>query len=91
MSSTERSGSGTSASTVDDLAGRTATVAGDLKAGVEGAMNDATEKGREVLDGARDVRDAFSDAILSSVRMRPYTTLAIAALIGFAYGAFRRR
>jgi hypothetical protein len=29
-------------------------------------------------------------AILHSIRVRPYTTLAIAGLIGFAYGALRR-
>jgi ElaB/YqjD/DUF883 family membrane-anchored ribosome-binding protein len=37
------------------------------------------------------MRDSVADAILDSVRRRPYTTLAIAGAIGFLYGAMRRR
>ncbi len=62
-----------------------------VKAGAERAASDLGETGREALRGARDVRDSISDAVLTSVRTRPYTTLAIAGLIGFAYGALRRR
>ena len=54
-------------------------------------MADVSEKEREALQGARDLRDTVADAILTSVKMRPYTTLAIAGIIGFVYGAMRRR
>ena len=54
-------------------------------------MTNIADKGQEALDGARDVRDTAADAILRSVRTRPYTTLAIAGFIGFLCGALRRR
>jgi hypothetical protein len=57
---------------------------------VEGAMSDAADAGREALDSAGRVRDSVGDAILHSIKVRPYTTLALAGLIGFAYGALRR-
>ena len=38
----------------------------------------------------RRCSDSVNGAILHSIKVRPYTTLAIAGLIGFAYGAFRR-
>jgi len=56
----------------------------------EAAVSEIGETGREALQGARDVRDIFADAVLNSIKVRPYTTLAIAGLIGFCYGAFRR-
>jgi ElaB/YqjD/DUF883 family membrane-anchored ribosome-binding protein len=61
------------------------------RSSVDDAVADIGEKGREALDGARDIRDTVADAILKSIKTRPYTTLAIAGLIGFAYGALRRR
>jgi hypothetical protein len=36
------------------------------------------------------VQNSVNGAILHSIKVRPYTTLAIAGLIGFAYGALRR-
>jgi ElaB/YqjD/DUF883 family membrane-anchored ribosome-binding protein len=79
MSSTgSRTRAGTSA--IDDITARGAA-----------AVADIGEKGREALQGARDVRDTLADAVLNSIKARPYTTLAIAGLIGFAYGALRPR
>jgi len=54
-------------------------------------VSDAAETGREALDNAREARDTLADAVLHAVKVRPYTTLAIAGLIGFLYGAMRRR
>ncbi len=90
MSSTERTAQRAS-SAIDDITARGGTAWRDAKSGFDDAVSDVTEKGREALDGARDVRDTIGDAILESIRTRPYTTLAIAGLIGFAYGAFRPR
>ena len=58
---------------------------------VEGVVSDAQEKGREVIDAARDVTDNFVDAIDKSIKNRPYTTLALFAVVGFLLGATWRR
>jgi ElaB/YqjD/DUF883 family membrane-anchored ribosome-binding protein len=78
-------------SALDDITARGTAALRGTKAGIDDVVSDVSEKGREALQGARDVRDTLADALLSSVRKRPYTTLAIAGLVGFAYGAMRRR
>jgi len=78
-------------STADDIAASGSAALRDAKAGRDDAMERVSEKGREALRGARDVRDTFDDAILNSVRMHPCTALAIVGLIGFAFAAMRRR
>jgi ElaB/YqjD/DUF883 family membrane-anchored ribosome-binding protein len=75
----------------DDIARRGAAAVRDAKAGLDDAVESVSEKGRDALRGAREMRDTFDDAIRNSVRTHPYTTLAIAGLIGFAYAAMRRR
>ena len=74
----------------DEIARSGVAALRDAKAGLDHAVEDVGEKGREALRSARDVRDSFDDAIRNSVRAHPYTTLAIAGLIGFAYAAMRR-
>ena len=86
MSNAERAGLRT-----DEMAARGAAAMRDIKTGLDEAVSDASEKGREALQGAREVRDTFADAILDSVRTHPYTTLAIAGFIGFVCGAMGRR
>jgi ElaB/YqjD/DUF883 family membrane-anchored ribosome-binding protein len=76
---------------LDDITAKGTAAFRDAKASVNKAASDATEKGQEALQSARDMRDSVADAILDSVRRRPYTTLAIAGAIGFLYGAMRRR
>jgi ElaB/YqjD/DUF883 family membrane-anchored ribosome-binding protein len=76
---------------LDDITAKGTAAFRDAKASVDRAVSDATEKGQEALQGARDVRDSLAEALLDSVRRRPYTTLAIAGAIGFLYGAMRRR
>lgn len=88
MSNTERAGSRTAN---DEITARGAAAMRDIKAGLDEAVAGVNEKGREALQGAREVRDTFADAVLSSVRTRPYMTLAIAGFIGFVCGAMRRR
>ena len=87
MSNTERA----VLSALDDITARGTAALRGTKAGIDDVVSDVNEKGRETLQGARDVRDTLADALLSSVRKRPYTTLAIAGLVGFVYGAMRRR
>lgn len=94
MSSTGHTGSRGGAidyeAAINDIAEQGVAAIRGAKAGVEEAAAAIGETGREALQGARDVRNALGDAVLTSIRTRPYTTLAIAGLIGFAYGAFRR-
>jgi ElaB/YqjD/DUF883 family membrane-anchored ribosome-binding protein len=58
---------------------------------VEGVASDAQEKGREAVDAVRDVTDNFVEAVDESIKERPYTTLALFAVVGFFLGAMWRR
>jgi ElaB/YqjD/DUF883 family membrane-anchored ribosome-binding protein len=96
MTSTGRSGPAASAArgyetALDEMTARGAAALRDTKAGIDDVVSGVSEKGQEALDSAREVRDTVVDAVLDSIKTRPYTTLAIAGLIGFLYGAMRRR
>ncbi|MBX9777400.1 MAG: hypothetical protein K2Y71_23730 [Xanthobacteraceae bacterium] len=58
---------------------------------VEGVISDAQDKGMEAVGAVREVGDNVVDAIDESLKKRPYTTLALAAGIGFLFGATWRR
>jgi len=87
MSNTERAAH----STVDDIATRGSAALHDAKAGLDEALENVSERGRDALRGAREMRDTLDDAVRASVKAHPYTALAIAGLIGFTYAAIRRR
>ena len=96
MSSTQSTGQRTNGmkdyeAALDDIADRGAAAIPNSKSRIDETMTNVAEKGQVALDSARDVRDTAADAILRSVRTRPYTTLAIAGFIGFLCGALRRR
>ena len=61
------------------------------RSNVEGVMSDVGAKGQEAVAAVRDVGDNVVDAIDESLKKRPYTTLAVAAAIGFLFGATWRR
>jgi len=61
------------------------------RAGVDEALADAGGRGREAVDAVREVGDNMLEAIDESLKTRPYTTLALAAAIGFLFGATWRR
>ncbi len=61
------------------------------KTGVDGVMSDAQAKGHEAVGAMREVSDNFVEAIDQSIKERPYATLAIAAALGFLFGATWRR
>ena len=61
------------------------------KTSVDGVVSDAQAKGQEAVGAMRDVSDHFVDAIDQSIKERPYATLAIAAALGFLFGATWRR
>jgi len=76
---------------IDDIGAKGAAALRETKASFDEVVSDMTEKGQEALQGAREARDTVANAVLHSVKVRPYTTLAIAGLIGFLYGAMRPR
>jgi len=61
------------------------------KTSVDGVVSDAQAKGQEAVGAVREVSDHFVEAIDESIKTRPYTTLAIAAALGFFFGATWRR
>jgi ElaB/YqjD/DUF883 family membrane-anchored ribosome-binding protein len=61
------------------------------RSNLEGVVSDAAAKGQDAVHAAREVGDTLAEAIDESMKRRPYTTLAIAAAIGFLLGATRRR
>jgi len=96
MSSTERTEQRTNGmkdyeAALDDIAERGAAAIRNTKSRVDDTVAKVADKGEEALNSAREVRDTMADAILKSVRTRPYTTLAIAGFLGFLCGAMRRR
>jgi ElaB/YqjD/DUF883 family membrane-anchored ribosome-binding protein len=61
------------------------------RSGVDEAIADAEDRGRDALDAVREVGDNMFEAIDESLERRPYTTLALALGIGFLFGATWRR
>jgi ElaB/YqjD/DUF883 family membrane-anchored ribosome-binding protein len=61
------------------------------RSNIEDVVSDATAKGQDAVHAVREVSDTMVAAIDDSLKKRPYTTLAIAAAIGFLLGATRRR
>jgi ElaB/YqjD/DUF883 family membrane-anchored ribosome-binding protein len=61
------------------------------KLGVGDVVSDVQDKGMEAVGAVREVGDNVVDAIDESLKKRPYTTLALAAGIGFLFGATWRR
>jgi ElaB/YqjD/DUF883 family membrane-anchored ribosome-binding protein len=83
------------ASLRDDVS-KMASQIGDILAARGGAVwrkatANVQDKGMEAVGAVREVGDNMVDAIDESLKRRPYTTLAIAATIGFLFGATWRR
>ena len=62
-----------------------------LPSNIEDAVSDAASKGQEAVAAVRDVSDNMVEVIEESLQKRPFTTLAIAAGIGFLIGTTWRR
>jgi len=61
------------------------------RSGVDEAISDVEDRGRDAVDAVREVGDNMAAAIDESLKNRPYTTLALAVGIGFLFGATWRR
>ena len=61
------------------------------RSGVDEAIADVEDRGRDAVDAVREVGDNVAAAIDESLKHRPYTTLALAVGIGFLFGATWRR
>ena len=75
----------------DDAMAQVKGQARRAKQTADSVLSDASATGREAVDAFRDVADTFGDAVEDSLKRRPYATLAIAAGIGFLFGAAWRR
>jgi ElaB/YqjD/DUF883 family membrane-anchored ribosome-binding protein len=75
---------------LDDITRRGVSALRGTEKKVDRAISNTANAARSAVDRAEKVQDSVHGAILHSIRVRPYTTLAIAGLIGFAYGALRR-
>ncbi len=69
------------------LASKGSTAWQRAKTSVDGAVSDAQGKGREAVGAVRDLSDDVAEAVEQSIKQRPYTTLAVAAAVGFILGA----
>jgi ElaB/YqjD/DUF883 family membrane-anchored ribosome-binding protein len=75
---------------LDDITQRGISAIRSAEKKVDSAITSTADAARGAVDGVEKARDSVRGAILHSIKVRPYTTLAIAGLIGFAYGALRR-
>ena len=75
---------------LDDITRRGVSAIRSTHEKVDSAISNTADAARGAVDSAERVQDRVHGAILHSIKVRPYTTLAIAGLIGFAYGALRR-
>ena len=75
---------------LDDITQRGISALRHTEKKVDSAITSTADAARGAVDGVEKARDSVRGAILHSIKVRPYTTLAIAGLIGFAYGALRR-
>ncbi|HEX4042832.1 MAG TPA: hypothetical protein VHY10_14110 [Xanthobacteraceae bacterium] len=73
------------------LAGRGNAAWQRARAGMDGVVTDAQDRGREAVGAMREVSDNFVEAIDESIKTRPYATLAIVAGLGFLFGTTWRR
>ena len=62
-----------------------------VRSRAQSAIDDAKATGKDTVDAFREVSETMGDALDESLRTRPYATLAIAAGIGFLFGAVWRR
>src|SRR3954468_12453743 len=69
---------------LDDITRRGVSAIRSTHRRVDSAISGAADASRDALDSAERVRDSVSGAILHSIKVRPYTALAVAGLIGFA-------
>lgn len=75
---------------LDDITQRGISAIRSTERKVDRGISSTADAARGALDGVERARDSVRGAVLHSIKVRPYTTLAIAGLIGFAYGALRR-
>ena len=75
---------------LDDITRRGVSALRRTEQKANAAISNTAGAARGAVDAVEKVQDSVSGAIRHSIKVRPYTTLAIAGLIGFACGALRR-
>jgi ElaB/YqjD/DUF883 family membrane-anchored ribosome-binding protein len=71
------------ADTGEDALGEVKSRVRRMKSDIDDAMTDASERGRDAFN---DVSDRFGEAIETSLREHPLTTVALAVGLGFLFG-----
>src|SRR5882672_189951 len=74
----------------DILANKGGAAWSRAKSNIDGVISDVEDKGMEAVDAVREASDHVVEAIDESIKVRPYTTLAIALGLGFLFGVTRR-
>ena len=62
----------------------------ELKGDFQDAARTAQDTAEEAATAAKDAWSKLSDTVIKAVRERPYTSLTIAAGVGFLYAIVRR-
>ena len=75
---------------LDDITQRGISAIRSAEKKVDRAISNTADAARGAVDSVDRAQSSVRGAILHSIKVRPYTTLAVACLIGFAYGALRR-
>jgi ElaB/YqjD/DUF883 family membrane-anchored ribosome-binding protein len=74
--------------TGDEALGQVKDRVRQMRQNLDGVMTDASERGREAVS---EVSENLSEAIESSLRDHPITTVALAVGLGFLFGTTWRR
>jgi ElaB/YqjD/DUF883 family membrane-anchored ribosome-binding protein len=75
----------------DIFAARSNAAWSRAKSNVEGVVSDVGARGQEAINAVSEAGDHVMEAIDESLKRRPYTTLALAVVVGFLFGALWRR
>jgi hypothetical protein len=75
---------------LDDIARRGISEIRSTHKTVDAAISNTPDAARAAPDRGKQTQEGVDGPILHAIKVRPYTTLAIAGLIGFACGALRR-
>jgi ElaB/YqjD/DUF883 family membrane-anchored ribosome-binding protein len=61
------------------------------RSNIDSVIAEAQDRGMDAVDAARAAGESVAEVLDDSIRRRPYTMLALAAGLGFLFGAVWRR
>jgi len=90
MATSELSDTAGRASGAARVADAATSLARGAKAGLDDAIEQVSSKAKEAVRHPGDAVTALDEAIRECARTRPYTTVAVAAFVGFLYARRHR-